>query len=73
MDIPALLTVASIIAAVGFAVLVARIQRELHMKEKREITWIPWADWLAFGSTFLSMVVVAVVVIDRNLSPVFST
>jgi hypothetical protein len=55
MDKSALLTVASIIAAAGFAILVARIQREQHMKEKGEITWIPWADWLAFGSTFLSM------------------
>jgi hypothetical protein len=73
MDQSALLTVAGIIAAVGFAVLVARIQRELHMKEKGEITWIPWADWLAFGSTFFSMVVVAVVVIDKNSSSIFST
>lgn len=73
MDVSALLTVAGIIAAVGFAVLLARIQRELHMKEKGERTWIPWADWLAFGSTFLSMVVVAVVLIDRDSSSFLST
>lgn len=68
MDISALLTVASIVAAVGFAVLLARIQRELLMKEKGERAWIPWADWLAFGSTFLSMVVVAATLINWGSS-----
>ena len=66
MDTSALLTVAGIIAAVGFAVFVARIQRELQMREKGERTWIPWADWLAFGSTLLSMVVVAALLIDTK-------
>jgi hypothetical protein len=73
VDSSALLTVAAIIAAVGFAVLLARIPRELHMKEKGERTWIPWADWLALGSTFLSMGVVAALMIDSSSSSFLST
>jgi hypothetical protein len=41
-----LVTVASIIASFGVAMLVFRLQRELEMKAKGEINWIPYADGL---------------------------
>ena len=72
MDLSALLAIAGIISAVGVTVLFFRIQRELQMKERNERTWIPWADRLAFGATFLSMLVLAVTLIDRDSSSRFS-
>jgi hypothetical protein len=51
-----LLVVGSIIAAFGAATLPVRLQREIEMARRREITWIPWAERLVLCATLLSLV-----------------
>ena len=51
-------TVASIISGFGVAMLFFRIQRELHMDERKEQIWIPWADWLLVAATLISLLAV---------------
>jgi len=53
-----LLTVGSVIAGFGVAMLFFRIQRELHMHRKGERIWIPWADWLLTSATVLALLVI---------------
>lgn len=53
-----LITIASIIAGFGIAMLFFRIQRELQMQNQGERNWIPWADRLLVGATLLSLVFV---------------
>ncbi len=55
MEASDLLTVASILAAFGSAMLFFRIQRELTMHDRAEIQWIPWADWLLILATLISL------------------
>lgn len=40
-----LVTVSSIVASFGSAVIVFRVQREMSMETK----WVPWADRITFG------------------------
>jgi len=58
METGDLLTVASILAAFGSAMLFFRIQRELTMHDRAEIQWIPWADWLLILATLVSLLAV---------------
>ena len=53
-----LLTVASILAGFGCAMLFFRVQRELAMHDRNEIIWLPWADWLLIVATMLSLSVI---------------
>jgi hypothetical protein len=50
--------IASIMAGFGSAMLFFRIDRELRMSEKNEVTWIPWADWLLLSATLTSLLLV---------------
>lgn len=45
-DPSVLATLAGLIVAFATPLILFRIQRELDMHERGEITWIPWADWL---------------------------
>ncbi len=63
VDRSSLITIASIIAAFGIAMLYFRIQRELQMGELDEIVWLPWADWLLVAATFVCLLLVLVPVI----------
>ena len=59
MPDPAILaTVASIISALGAAMLFFRIQRELKVTEQNEDIRIPWADWLLIGAALTSLILV---------------
>ena len=58
MDAGTLLTAASVIGAFGTAALVFRLERELHMAERGEPRWIPWADWLMIVATVMSFLIV---------------
>jgi hypothetical protein len=58
METGDLLSVASILAAFGSAMLFFRIQRELEMHERAEIQWIPWADWLLILATLIALLAV---------------
>ena len=51
------LTVAGILAGFGVAVLMFRIQRELHVRETKPDwpNWLAWADYLVFGAILLSL------------------
>jgi len=54
------LTVASILSGFGISVLMFRIQRELHMRERHPDSpnWLAWADYLVIGSVTLSLLFV---------------
>ena len=56
----AYLTVACILSGFGIAVLMFRIQRELHMQERHPDSpnWLAWADYLVIGSIALSLLLV---------------
>lgn len=60
MDAGTLANVASIIGSFGAAMLYFRLQRELYMREKGEISWLAAADWLLIASTLLSLLGVVV-------------
>lgn len=68
MDHSSLLTSASIIGAFGMSVLIFRIQRELDMESKGEVTWIPLADWALLAATVMSLVVVVMLLIYGDLN-----
>jgi hypothetical protein len=55
-----MVTVASIVAGFGVAMLFFRIQRELHMQKEHEGIWIPWADRLLIGATLISLLLVII-------------
>ncbi|MCZ6758853.1 MAG: hypothetical protein O7D29_00545 [Gemmatimonadetes bacterium] len=56
---PAVLaTVAGIIAGIGSAMLLFRLQRELHMAKEGESIWIPWADRLLGAATLIALLAV---------------
>ena len=57
-DLIILATVASIISALGAAMLFFRIERELKVTEQSEDIRIPWADWLLIGAALTSLVLV---------------
>jgi hypothetical protein len=57
-DAGMLTTVASIISALGGAMLVFRIQREIEMHKAGEITWIPKCDLLLIAATEISLLLV---------------
>lgn len=50
--------IASIMAGFGSAMLFFRIERELRMGGKNEVTWIPWADWLLLSATLACLLLV---------------
>ena len=54
------LTIAGILAGFGITVLMFRIQRELHVREKHPgwPNWLAWADYLVFGAILLSLIFV---------------
>ena len=56
----AYLTVASILSGFGIAVLMFRIQRELHMQERHPDSpnWLAWADYLVVVSIMISLLFV---------------
>ena len=60
MNADSYLTLASIFAGFGVTVLMFRIQRELHVREKfpNAPNWIAWADYLILGAIFLALVFV---------------
>lgn len=60
MDAGTLANVASIIGSFGAAMLYFRLQRELYMREKGEVSWLAAADWLLIASTLLSLLGVVV-------------
>jgi hypothetical protein len=51
LDAVDLITVASIIAAFTAVVLFFRIERELKLRERGMVPWVPWADWLVVASS----------------------
>ena len=57
-DAGMLSTVASIISALGGAMLVFRIQREIEMRKAGEITWIPQCDLLLISATEIALLFV---------------
>jgi hypothetical protein len=57
-DPSSLLTIAGIIIALGIAVLLFRIQRELKVAESGERTWIAFSDWLALIAMSASLLFV---------------
>ena len=54
------LSVASILSGFGVAVLMFRIQRELHVREKspNSPNWLAWADYLVLSAILLSLLLV---------------
>jgi glucan phosphoethanolaminetransferase (alkaline phosphatase superfamily) len=60
VDYGTLANVASVTAAFGAAMLFFRIQRELHMNEKKETVWLPLADWLLVAATLICLLGVIV-------------
>jgi len=59
MKDPAILaTVAAIITAFGVTMLFFRIQREISIKERQGINWIPYSDWLLITATVMSLLLV---------------
>lgn len=62
-DAGSLVTIASIISAFGAVVLLFRIPRELYMRAKKELNWIPWADQLLFCATMVSLFLVIIPVV----------
>ena len=60
MDSGTLANFASVIGAFGAAILIFRIQRELHMGEQGERVWIPLADWLIIIATLVSLLLVII-------------
>jgi hypothetical protein len=65
LDIGSLMTVASIVAGFGVAVLVFRIQRETTLQTK----WIPWADWLLIAATMVALGGVILPIISFSQPP----
>jgi hypothetical protein len=67
-DSGTLVTIASVIAAFGAAMLFFRVQREILMKTKGERNWIPWADRLLVAATLLCLlfVILPLVALDPN-------
>lgn len=57
-DAEVLATIASIVTAAGITMLFFRVQREIGMGERDEITWIAFADWLLIGATLTAVAVV---------------
>jgi hypothetical protein len=60
MDAGTLANIASVISAFGAAMLFFRIQRENDMRQKGEIVWLPFADWLLVAATALCLLLVIV-------------
>ena len=69
VDNSTLAQIASIIAAVGAAMLFFRIQRELEMGRQGEQIWIPYADRLLIFATLLSifLVILPIVLIRESM------
>jgi hypothetical protein len=61
--------IAAIIAGFGSAMLFFRIDRELRMGERNEVTWIPWADWLLIAATLVSLLLVILPVVALDSRP----
>lgn len=61
----AYLTVASILSGFGVTVLMFRIQRELHVREKHPDwpNWLAWADYLVLGAIVLSLIFVVLPIV----------
>lgn len=57
-EVSDLITVASIVAGFGVAMIFFRIRRELEMGSAGERVWIPWADWLIVIATLSSLLLV---------------
>ena len=55
--------VAGGVAAIGVTILIFRIQRELRMHEKGEITWVAFCDWLVIVATIVSLLFVILPVV----------
>ena len=51
------------VTAIGVAIIIFRIQRELRMSEKKETTWVAFCDWLAIVATILSLLFVILPVV----------
>ena len=58
-----LVGVASGVTAIGVAILIFRIQRELRMSEQGEITWVAFCDWLVIVATIVSLLFVILPVV----------
>jgi hypothetical protein len=67
-----LITVGSVIAAFGVAVLVFRIQRELYMESQGERSWVPWADRLLISATTAAFLLVIVPLISFTRTPIWA-
>jgi len=65
LDLASLMTVASIVAGFGVAVLVFRIQREAGLK----VHWLPWADRLLIAATSVALGVVILPIISFAQPP----
>jgi hypothetical protein len=61
--------IASIIAGFGSAMLFFRIERELRMGERNEVTWIPWADRLLVSATLISLLLVIFPLVTLSSRP----
>ncbi len=65
-DTGTLATIGSVITAFSVAMLVFRIQRELQMHERREINWLPCADWLLLGAGLVSLLAVILPLVSAH-------
>ena len=69
-DAENLSTVSSLIAGLGIAILLFRIQREIQMQAQGHQIWIPWADWLLVIATVLCLGAVLFPIVSGLLEPV---
>jgi hypothetical protein len=63
-----LVTVAGIVVAFALPVLIFRVQREVDMEAKAERIWLPWADRLLLVAMSVSLVVIALGVVQPHTS-----
>lgn len=61
-----LIAVAGIAIAVGVAVFIFRVQREIQMHEVGERTWVAVADWLAIAATIVSLLFVILPIVAAD-------
>ena len=62
-----LASIASIIAAFGFAMIIFRVQREEQMRNRGEVVWLPLSAWLLVVAT-LSCLLLVIFPISAGLS-----
>lgn len=61
-----LIAVAGIVIAVGVAVLIFRVQREIQMHEAGDRTWVAFADWLVIAATIVSLLFVILPIVSSD-------